>query len=137
MDATEITQNFADNSFECVLAFDLIEHLDKADGWTLLDNMERIASKKVIVFTPNGFLPQSALHGNEAQVHKSGWTVSEMQARGYKVIGVHGPKPLLGETSAPKWWPNQFWLAVTVMAQPLFLKLPKLSFQIFCVKSKA
>jgi len=136
MDVNDITKNFPDNSFECVIAFDLIEHLDKADGWFLLDNMERIASKKVIVFTPNGFLAQGALYGNEAQVHKSGWSVSEMQSRGYKVLGVHGPKPLLGEVSNPRWRPRRLWLAVTVMLQPLFLKFPKASFQIFCVKCK-
>jgi len=135
-DVKHIAKNYPDNSFECVVAFDLIEHLDKADGFSLLGDMERIASKKVIVFTPNGFLAQGALYGNEAQIHKSGWTVSEMQSRGYKILGVHGPKPLLGEVSNPRWRPRRLWLSVAVMTQPLFLKFPKASFQIFCVKYK-
>src|SRR5688572_22584485 len=52
-DALEIETIFGPRSFDCVVALDLIEHLEKADGLRLLEAMERVARKKVIVFTPN------------------------------------------------------------------------------------
>jgi len=134
MSASDVRNVFDNDSFDCVVAFDLIEHLEKADGWRLLRNMESLATKKVIVFTPNGFLPQGPLHDNKYQVHRSGWSVSEMRMCGYRVFGIHGIKPLLCETSSPRWKPKKFWKALSVLTQPLCLGLPKIAFQIFCVK---
>jgi len=134
MDANKISDFFDENSFDCVLAFDLIEHLKKSEGLFLLSAMESIASKKVIVFTPNGFLSQGSINGNPHQIHQSGWSASEMQALGYHVRGVHGFKGILGEESVPRWRPNRLWKLVTVLFQPFFLNRPKLAFQIFCAK---
>ncbi|MDO9558567.1 MAG: class I SAM-dependent methyltransferase [Syntrophales bacterium] len=135
MNADKISGCFEEHSFDCVLAFDLLEHLKKSDGLSLLSAMEKIASKKVIVFTPNGFLPQSTINGNVHQIHRSGWTTSEMQTRGYRVCGVHGIKGILGEESLPRWRPTRLWKLVTVLIQPFFLNIPRLAFQIFCVKT--
>lgn len=134
LSATNIHLAFKMDSFDCVVAFDLIEHLEKPEGLRLLDAMERIASKKVIVFTPNGFLPQGALDGNEQQIHRSGWSVSEMRSLNYRVLGVHGIKSILGERSLPRWKPHKFWLCISVFTQPFCVMVPELSFQIFCVK---
>jgi SAM-dependent methyltransferase len=132
----QLANLFEESSFECVVAFDLIEHLEKAEGLSLIAVMEKLSSKKVIIFTPNGFLPQDSIQGNPYQVHRSGWSASEMKFLGYTVYGVHGFKGILGEESLPKWRPYMFWKLVTVLFQPLFLKMPKLAFQIFCVKVK-
>ena len=40
--------------------------------------MEKVARKKVIVFTPNGFVPQRPYDGNPFQEHLSGWSVDEI-----------------------------------------------------------
>jgi SAM-dependent methyltransferase len=135
--ATTIRNEFKPHSFECVVAFDLIEHLDKPQGFRLLEDMERLASKKVIVFTPNGFLPQGILGGNEHQMHRSGWSVSQMRYYGYRVIGVHGIKPILGEESLPRWKPHKFWYGISVLTQPLCAVWPEWAFQIFCIKDIA
>jgi predicted TPR repeat methyltransferase len=135
MDVKQIDELFENDSFDCVLAFDLIEHLEKDDGLHLLDLMEKIAAKKVIVFTPNGFLKQGAIQGNEHQIHRSGWTAFEMHCRGFHVIGVHGLKPLLGEESHPRWRPAMFWKFISVLTQPLCTHFPAVAFQIFCTKS--
>ncbi|WP_286818478.1 class I SAM-dependent methyltransferase [Desulfobacter sp. UBA2225] len=132
----QLTELFEEHSFECVLAFDLIEHLEKAEGLALITVMEKLSSKKVVIFTPNGFLPQGPIQGNPYQVHQSGWSASEMKSLGYTVYGVHGFKDILGEESLPKWRPYRFWKLVTVLFQPLFLKMPNMAFQIFCVKVK-
>src|SRR3989344_2342306 len=72
--------------FDAVIALDLIEHLKKIDGEKLLKK------KKVIIFTPNGFLKQEAIEGNKFQEHISGWEVEEMKNRGFKVYGINGLK---------------------------------------------
>ena len=135
MNANLVENAFYNTVFDAVVAFDLIEHLSKSEGNALLKAMERISRKKIIVFTPNGYLHQSALGGNPFQIHRSGWTAAEMRARGYEVTGVHGIKPLLGEASIPKFRPKKFWKIISVLTQALCLRLPQISFQIFCVKN--
>jgi 2-polyprenyl-3-methyl-5-hydroxy-6-metoxy-1,4-benzoquinol methylase len=73
--------------FEACVALDLIEHLKKEDGYRLLDDLEHLATRKVIISTPNGFLPQKS-HGGDLQEHLSGWNTQEMRQRGYEVIGM-------------------------------------------------
>ena len=46
---------FSDRSFDAVIALELLEHLNKEEGYELIHNMERWARSKVIVSTPNGF----------------------------------------------------------------------------------
>ena len=78
MDFSELG-SFDSCSFDCVTALDVIEHIKKAEGLRLLEDMERIAKKRIVVFTPNGFLPQSVHNNNPLQIHKSGWKVKEMR----------------------------------------------------------
>src|SRR5690606_39271726 len=107
---------------------------EKDDGYLLLEKMEKIAKKKVIVFTPNGFLKQGEYDNNPWQVHLSGWEVDEMETRGYKVYGLGGLKELRGEYSIIKYKPKIFWTLISDITQ-LFLKnRPKKAFQILCVK---
>jgi len=75
----EIGRNFKENSFDCVLASDVIEHFSKEEGYKLIEMMEKIARRKVIIYTPNGFLKQGEYDNNPWQVHKSGWNVKEMK----------------------------------------------------------
>jgi len=92
MEIMDILNKFGENSFDCILANDIIEHLDKEDGLKLLELLEKVARKRIIIFTPNGFVPQEAYENNPWQVHKSGWSADEMKQRGYNVIGMghHG-----------------------------------------------
>lgn len=84
IDALNIEDKFEDNSFDCVLASDLIEHLTKERGEGLIEIMEKIAKKKVIIFTPNGFLKQEK-DNNPFQEHKSGWDAKEMKVKDIKL----------------------------------------------------
>jgi hypothetical protein len=92
----EIGGLFGEHSFDCVVGLDLIEHLAKEEGLSLIKDMERIASKKIILFTPNGFLTQES-YGGDLQEHLSGWTPEEMRELGFTVFGMQGPKFLRGE----------------------------------------
>ena len=74
-------------TFDVVMCFDVLEHLTKEEGEKLIADMELIAIKRVLIFTPVGFLKQDMIDDNPGQIHKSGWAVSEMRKKGYKVIG--------------------------------------------------
>ena len=134
LDVLEIDRAFAPRSIDAIVASDLIEHLRKPDGDTLLEKMERVARKRVIIFTPNGFLPQGDVGGNPWQRHLSGWTPAEMRSRGFRVIGVNGWKPLRGALAAPRWRPRLFWQCVSDLTEPLVRRHPEHAFQMLCVK---
>jgi SAM-dependent methyltransferase len=127
---------FAQRSFDAVLAIDLIEHLPKTAGLELLNKMESIASRKVVVFTPNGFLPQDADH-NPWQRHQSGWTVEDFLARGYRVHGVNGVKGLRGAYARPVIRPRLLGRLLSDLTQPFVHRRPKLAFQLLCIKDVA
>jgi len=126
---------FKDKSFDCVIAYDLIEHLKKTDGQKLITEMERIARKKVIIFTPNGFMKQGAEFGNDFQRHLSGWSWIEMRRKGYDVKGMHGYKPLRGDFALPKYKPRLFWMVICDITQLVTRHLPKYAFHILCIKN--
>ncbi|HTR80547.1 MAG TPA: methyltransferase domain-containing protein [Bacteroidota bacterium] len=135
MNILDIGEHFPQRSFDCVMALDVIEHLKKEDGYRLLEMMERIARKKVIIFTPNGFLRQEAYDGNPFQVHLSGWDVDEMRRRGYRIVGINGIKFLRGDRTNIKWRPQPLWFRVSLLTQLLVRQRPQWAFQILCVKN--
>ncbi|MDW8465034.1 MAG: class I SAM-dependent methyltransferase [Chloroherpetonaceae bacterium] len=135
MDVLALETAFPPQSFDVVVALDVIEHFEKADGYQLIASMERIARRKVIIFTPNGFQPQGDFNDNPYQLHRSGWTVKDMRALGYSVSGMSGYKPLRGAHSEVKWKPKLFWHRVSVLTQPLVRHIPHLAYQLFCVKT--
>src|SRR5687768_3190127 len=45
---------FKEKSFEVVLASQVIEHISKKDGIKMMAAIEKIAKKRVIIYTPNG-----------------------------------------------------------------------------------
>ncbi len=134
MNALEIAERFAPDSFDCVAATDLIEHLEKDEGLQLLQAMETVARRKVVIFTPNGFLPQGSYDGNDFQIHRSGWDVEEMRQLGYRVIGVNGWKPLRGERALARWRPRLLWEQISFLTQPVVRNRPQHAFQLLCVK---
>jgi predicted TPR repeat methyltransferase len=130
----ELAEVFRPDSFEVVVALDFVEHLHKPEGLAFLDLVERLATERVVIFTPNGFLPQRPYEGNPWQEHLSGFSTDEMRARGYRVIGVNGLKPLRGEQAEPRFrpyvWTKRLSLATTMAVE----NRPKLAFQLLCVK---
>lgn len=133
-DVLQLDSCFGEKSFDCVVASDLIEHLKKEDGYRLIRMMEKIARKKVIIFTPNGFLPQREFDGNELQVHISGWEIEEMKKMGFRVVGINGLKFFRGEYSAIKYKPKVFWGRISLLSQLWTTRNPKRAFAIMCIK---
>lgn len=113
-DIKKLNSLVKEKSFDAVVALDVIEHLEKNDGYKLLDNMERAARKKVILVTPNGFIPQYN-KDNKLQAHLSGWTLKDFTDRGYLVEGIYGTKfcnILRTDEAELRWKPKFFWALI-------------------------
>jgi hypothetical protein len=83
---------FTARSFDAVLCVEVIEHLDKADGWELIRRLEEIARRQVIVSTPWGFMPLEEREDNPHLNHLSGWLPEEFEERGYSVYPFYYPR---------------------------------------------
>lgn len=94
-----MTLDYPSGAFDAVMLIDVLEHIEKRSAYRLLTNVERWASKKVIIAVPNGFVPQGDVcgDGNEKQNHVSGWTCAELTGRGYRVRGFGGWRLLRGD----------------------------------------
>lgn len=89
-DATIVAKQLPENSFEGVLMVDFIEHLEKSTALNMLADIERIATKAILVHCPAGQHPQSedvfGLGGDEYQTHRSQWEAEDFESRGYVVV---------------------------------------------------
>jgi hypothetical protein len=79
------------NSIETVVVTDLIEHLSKDDGFSLIREIERTVFKQALIVTPRGFMPQHiggvdawGFTGNVLQNHISGW--EEVDFKNWEVM---------------------------------------------------
>ena len=91
----KIGKLFAESSFDVVTAIDVIEHLPKEDGFKLIKDMERIAKKKVLIFTPKIWTenrdsfenPVYWSYGNKNyNLHRSLWTEKDFIELGYDFL---------------------------------------------------
>jgi hypothetical protein len=77
----EAVRIFPPKSVDTVFLIDVVEHLVKEEGISLIKPTENLARRQVAVFTPLGFFPQEhpdgkdawGLDGGEWQTHRSGW----------------------------------------------------------------
>src|SRR4051812_38661444 len=72
LDVLRIADEFEPDSFDAVVAFDLLEHLSAEEGRGLIAAMEKIARRRIVLLTPNGFVPQDVYDDNPLQAHRSG-----------------------------------------------------------------
>lgn len=86
----KITKNSLKSKYDVVFFSQVIEHVTRKNGEKILDEIEKLAQKRIVVGTPRGFMeqPHEFLDDNPYQVHKSGWKIEDFTDRGYKVYGV-------------------------------------------------
>jgi len=121
-DARNIRTRFRQKEFDACVALDLIEHLTKEEGLGLIRDMEVLAKKRVVVFTPNGFLSQTSREEGDFQEHKSGWEASEMKGLGFHVLGLGGLKYLRTTEHRLRFRPRPFWAVVSWLTQYLWCR---------------
>ena len=107
------------------------------DPWKLIADMESIACKTVVIFTPNGFIEQEGYDNNVLQIHKSGWTAADFRQKGYSVVGVNGLKALRTHEARLRFKPGFIWHRISYLTQMFVRNRPENAYQIFCVKKLA
>jgi hypothetical protein len=136
--------DFPPNSFDAVVLIGVIEHMKEEDALQTLHLAERWAKKKVIVTSPNGFLPQKPVDGNALQEHLSGWPVPAMRKLGFRSHGLAGLKFLRQETDSDtmgedilvtiRLHPRPLWFVIATLSQIVTYYVPTFAFDIFSVK---
>ncbi len=86
------SEEFPEKKFDVVLCSQTIEHIPKQKALVLIKRLEKLARKRVIIATINGFFPydHKISHGDYDK-HQSGWDPADFLAKGYVVQG-HGLK---------------------------------------------
>jgi hypothetical protein len=106
------------NKFDYCIAFEVIEHLSKRNGYIMLKNLRSI-SRNVILTTPNGFSTRT--DSRLGWFHISGWYAHEIQ--GYYGHRVYGAPGLQGKT------PLKFLsFGIQLILFPLIYFMPKHKF---------
>lgn len=126
---------FRRKSFDVVLSMQVLEHLEQQEGKELLNQMERLARKQVILSTDIGEHVQTkAINGNPYQVHQYVWSADELKGTGFKVYGMD-PRGMGGETGWGRRFPGFVITAIRVVTGPLLYFFPKYSAAALCVKN--
>lgn len=76
--------------YDVVFFSQVIEHVTRSQGEKILDEIEKLAKKRIVIGTPRGFMeqPHEFLENSPYQVHKSGWSIEDFTSRGYRVFGI-------------------------------------------------
>ena len=91
-DALGAMKKLGDGGFELVLLMDIVEHFKKEDGLWVLRQSQRIASRRVVLWIPEGKCPQSKEYYDSgtypyrpSQDHLSDWDRKEIADLGFDV----------------------------------------------------
>jgi len=84
-DALDLLPDIDDNTYDFVLAVDILEHFTKTDGLKFLDELKRVAKQAVLVSTPKEFHSQE-IEANPYENHRSHWTSEELRREDYGEI---------------------------------------------------
>lgn len=131
-----LTYDFPVKLYDAVVITDVMEHLDRKTviNSGLFEKMERCAIKKVIIFTPNGFVENDEVDGDPWQRHISAWEPVDYARQGYKVRGATGLRYILGKASLPKYHPYSVFAIIAMLSQPIIFNNPELAWHSYAVK---
>lgn len=127
---------FKPKTYDAVVVCDVLEHLPKKDVYrkNLIQILEGVARKKIILFTPNGNVANNEQDGNEYQEHISAWEPRDFKKMGYTIKGATGLRYFIGTSGAMKYQPHFIFSFLTVISQPFVLHRPKLAGHTYAVK---
>lgn len=128
----------ADSSIDTVLASCVLEHLTKQDGEILLEEMKRVCSRRAVIFTPNGFVPQPPDPDNPANEHLSGWSVLKLKAHGFDTkFGINGVRGLRTAFALPRIRPYLLGDLIAKSTSRFAAHVPLLAYQVLAVHHKS
>ncbi len=73
--------------FDIVLCSQVVEHLEKNNALELIQKIEKLAKKRIIVATINGFFQFNHRIPGKYDNHLSGWSANDFTVRGYHIQG--------------------------------------------------
>ena len=122
--------------YDAVVMLDVLEHLPavEVERVKLFDNMERCARKRVILFTPNGFVENPLVDDDPHQAHVSAWEPEVYRERGYTVHGATGLRWILGVGSLPKYHPYSVMAIIAMTSMRLIYNKPEWAWHSYAVK---
>lgn len=127
---------FEPRSVDAVTLLQVVEHLTKDKASKLIEEAEKLARRRIVITTPNGFVEQEAYGDNSFQEHLSGWRVKDFEERGYQVWGLEGPK-IVRRNGTAECLPPQRILSVLSsfgMFEGYLKTRPQHAFQLMAVK---
>jgi hypothetical protein len=137
MDVTKFTS--PDKSYDAVMCVDVLEHIEKKKSVEFLKRMQKWAKKKVIIYVPNGFMPQGDPYedGNEYQKHLSGWSPQDFYDLGFEVTGYAGYRGCRGEGADIKIKTpgilRNLYAGISYLSEPFCKTHPEYAFHLFAV----
>lgn len=135
-----IKNNRLNSKYDVIFFSQAIEHVSRNQGERILDEIERLAKKRIIVGTPRGFMeqPHEFLDDNPYQVHKSGWSIEDFTSREYRVYGV-GFLPIWSHNGLGR-NANAFTMfianIISYLMSPIVYYFPTLAAGVIAVKDK-
>lgn len=81
-DALDQLARIPDREYELVIAIDILEHFEKADGLRFLAECARVSSHACLVSTPKDFCHQE-VEANPLENHRSHWLPDELAEAGF------------------------------------------------------
>jgi len=131
-------------SYDVAISLDVLNLQSKDDGFKLIKEMERIASKRVIILVPNGkieepdeikLLSESKYKSNyDFLKWRSTWTADEMRKLGYEVVGINGLKFLKKANASPRIKPSFLGVLISDFTQLFTVFFPSKAFHLLCYK---
>jgi hypothetical protein len=109
--ALEIERLFVPGAVDLVTLIDVLEHFDQAEALEVLRQVEVVARRRIVLFTPRGVFPQGGhdsfgLGGEEFQRHRSAWEPGDLARLGYRVAVLEGFHDSRNESFVRAFGPN-------------------------------
>ena len=131
-----LTMPYPEKSVDAIVMCDVLEHLERKEVYytELFQRFENCARKKVILFTPNGFIENDEVDGDPYQRHVAAWFPEDYRREGYKVKGGAGFHWLYGKAGIIKRRPYTLMEYVGQLSQLLVYHFPNLAWHSYAVK---
>lgn len=85
LDVRDMSNFYYFRKYDLIICGELVEHLTKEEADVLLDKLDSMFNKMLIVTTPLGFMKTVGYDNNKYQIHKSGYDKKYFKDRGFTV----------------------------------------------------